>query len=294
MKISKKLAALFLLSSMFGIAGCTGENTTPAQQQVPGLDKLGKVSVISREEGSGTRDTFAQLAEFDQNSGDKPDLTREDAVIKQDAGEVIEAVKADKSAVGYVSKGALENTDKVKTLSINGIGVDTKNGNYPLSRSFYVVYSGELSELEQDFLTYVHGAGQEIVGKSYQPVAKSSTFLSNQEKGKIKITGSTSVAPLMEELAAAYMEINTNAIVTVVETDSSDGINKAMQGKCDLGMSSRDLKDYEKELLNYEMIATDDIAVIVNEENPLSDITLDLLKNIYIGDITEWKALNEE
>ena len=293
MKVSKKLAALFLISSMLGIAGCTGENTTPAQQQVPGLDKLGEVSVISREEGSGTRDTFAQLAGFDQSSGDKPDLTREDAVIKKDAGEVIEAVKADKSAVGYVSKGALEEENGVKTLSINGIGVDTKNGNYPLSRSFYVVYSGELSELEQDFLTYVHGAGQEIVGKSYIPVAKSSTFLSNQVKGKIKITGSTSVAPLMEELAAAYMEINTNAIVTVIETDSTDGINKSMQGECDLGMSSRELKDYEKELLNYEMIATDDIAVIVNKENPLSDITTDLLKSIFVGDIKLWKEIND-
>lgn len=293
MKVSKELAALFLISFMLGIAGCTGENTTPVQQQVPGLDKLGEVSVISREEGSGTRDTFAQLAGFDQSSGDKPDLTREDAVIKKDAGEVIEAVKADKSAVGYVSKGALEEENGVKTLSINGIGVDTKNGNYPLSRSFYVVYSGELSELEQDFLTYVHGAGQEIVGKSYIPVAKSSTFLSNQVKGKIKITGSTSVAPLMEELAAAYMEINTNAIVTVIETDSTDGINKAMQGECDLGMSSRELKDYEKELLNYEMIATDDIAVIVNKENPLSDITTDLLKSIFVGDIKLWKEIND-
>ncbi len=292
MKANKKIVGLCLISLFLGVTGCMGTEDIPVQGQVAGLDKLGEIQVISREDGSGTRGTFAQLAGFDQSSEDKSDLTREDAVIKNNAEEVIEVVKNENASIGYVSKGALTDDSEVKTLSINGIGVDTRNHNYPLSRSFYIVYSGKLSELEQDFLTYVHGAGQEIVEKSYVPVAKSSTFLSNKAKGKIEITGSTSMAPLMTELAEAYMELNPNAIITVVETDSTDGINKAMTGECNLGMSSRDLKDYERELLDYEIIANDDIAVIVNADNPLSDITLDWLKRIYVGEVQKWEELN--
>lgn len=293
MKTDKIITGLCLICLLFGVTGCMETADTLAQSQVTGLDKLGEVQVVSREEGSGTRSTFAQLAGFDQSSGEQTDLTREDAVVKNNAEEVIEAVKNETASIGYVSRGALADAEGVKALSINGVGIDTKNSQYPLSRSFYLVYTGKLSELEQDFLTYVHGAGQELVEKSYVPVAKSSTFLSNKEKGRIEITGSTSVAPLMKELAQAYMELNPNAVITVVETDSTDGINRAMAGECDMGMSSRDLEDYERELLDYEIIANDDIAVIVNADNPLSDITLDMLKRIYVGDIQKWEELNK-
>lgn len=294
MKSDRIIAGLLFFCLLLGVTGCMEAGNAPTQSQVAGLDKLGEVQVFSREEGSGTRSTFAQLVGFDQNSEGQTDLTREDAAIKNNAEEVIEAVKSETASIGYVSKGALADAEGVKALSVNGVGIDTRNSQYPLSRSFYLVYSGTLSELEQDFLAYVHGAGQELVEKSYVPVAKSSTFLSNKEKGRIEITGSTSVAPLIKELAQAYMELNPNAVITVVETDSTDGINKAMTGECDMGMSSRDLEDYEKELLDYEIIANDDIAVIVNADNPLSDITLDLLKRIYVGDIQKWEELNCE
>lgn len=296
----KKMGILFMTGTVLTLAGCSAMNGTLRETsiniQVAGLDELGEIQVISREDGSGTRSAFAQMADFEQSSDDaaSSDLTKEDVQIANNAEEVIAAVEKGGSAIGYVSKGAITDVSKVKELSINGIGVDSKGGGYPLSRSFYLAYSGTLTDVEQDFLTYIHSAGQKIVEKSFVPVAKSSTFLSGKTSGKIIITGSTSVAPLMEELAAEYMTLNPNAVIQVNTSDSSDGLTKAMSGECDFGMSSRELKDYEKELLDYEVIANDDIAVIVNPDNPLQDITLLQIRSIYTGDIVKWEELNEK
>ena len=180
----------------------------------------------------------------------------------------------------------------VKILAVNGFDVSSSKGSYPLRRSFYLAYSGRLSDLEQDFLTYVTGAGQELVGKSFGAVAKADRFLSNQAAGEMKIVGSTSVAPLMSELAAAYEGINTHADISVVPSNSADGLTRTMQGECDFGMASRELKDYEKELLNYRLIANDDIVVIVNKDNPLTNITLEQLKGIYTGELAGWQELS--
>ena len=295
----KRMGILFVACLVLTLAGCSSmygvSEGTSTYIQITGLDELGEIQVISREAGSGTRSAFAQMADFEKSSCDtaQPDLTKEDAQIVNNAEEVIQAVENNSSAIGYVSKGSITDVSQVKELGVNGIGIDSKGGGYPLSRSFYLAYSGKLTDLEQDFLTYIHSAGQEIVGKSFVPIAKSSTFLSNKASGEIKITGSTSVAPLMEELAEEYMKLNPNAVIQVIASDSSDGLTKAMSSECDFGMSSRELKDYEKELLDYEVIANDDIAVIVNRDNPLKDITLSQLKSIYTGDIEKWEELNK-
>lgn len=280
------------------LSGCNqskGDNQNEGRR-VEGLKELGTVSVIAREDGSGTRSTFAELTGLqteENNADNQPDLTTEDAVIANDAEEVIRDVSADISAIGYVSKGALSDSENVKMLKVEG-QTPEEDEKYPLSRDFYLAYSGKLSDLERDFLTYIHGAGQEIVGENYDTVAKSSSFLSNQEKGTITIEGSTSVAPLMEQLAEAYEKINVNATVVVKATDSAGGLTQAMAGKCDFGMSSRNLKDYEKELLDYEVIARDRIAVIVEKNNPLDDISLNELKEIYTGEIKNWDELNQQ
>ncbi len=265
---------------------------------VDGLDALGSVQVVSREEGSGTRSAFAQLVGFDISSGDSSDETTADALIAEDADAVMEAVSADASAIGYVSMGALKEestSSQVKVLAVDGVEGTLENaasGEYSLSRPFILAWSGSLSELEQDFLTYVMGKGQAIVEQSYIAVTESTTFLSGQYEGTITISGSTSVAPLLEELAQEYMSINTHAVIEVTATDSTEGLNAAMQGTCDLAMASRDLEDYEKELLSYKTIARDGIAVIVNEENPLTEVTLVELKSLFTGAYTEWIDIN--
>lgn len=294
--IKKKKIWILMVCSILAITGCSNKDTEPTMEPVAGLEKLGSIQVVAREEGSGTRSTFAQLAEFqtDENKEKKTDLTREDAQIAENAEAVIEAVKADPATIGYVSQGALEKETNVKVLTVNGKKVDEKSGKYPLSRFFYLAYGGKLTELKQDFLMFVHGAGQEIVAKNYEAVGKSSSFLSNKSKGILRITGSTSIEPLMQELAREYQKKNPNATIQIIPSDSTDGLTQTMAGNSDFGMSSRELKDYEKELLDYEIIANDNIAVIVNPQNPMEDITLDILKKIYTGEINQWKEINEQ
>lgn len=292
----KQFVGLCLLLAL-GLSGCAEDavksNDLSAQQSVPGIEKLGAITVVSREEGSGTRGTFAAMAGFDNDGkSDKADLTRDDTIIVENADEVLAQVEKDTAAIGYVSKGAVTQDSNVKILSVNSIGIETKNGGYPLSRSFYLAYNGKLSDLQQDFMTYIKSKGQAIVSEKYVAVSKSSSFLSNKAEGTLQIQGSTSVAPLMEELAIGYEKENSNASVEVVATDSTDGLNQVMQKKCDFGMSSRELKDYEKELLDYETIAQDDVAVVVNKENPIQNITLESLKKIYTGEWKVWKELN--
>lgn len=291
----KRLTFLMLLVLLILVSGGCDSNGQNAEQsqRIEGLDRLNEIQVISREEGSGTRSAFAELAGFTGNDESKPDLTTDKAQIAENAGEVCTLVRENASAIGYISMGTEIDSESLKMLKVNGTEASMEEKAYPLSRTFYLAYCGQLNELEQDFLTYIHGAGQAIVSESFIPVAKSSSFLSNKEKGTIKIGGSTSVAPLMEKLAEAYMELNPNAQITVEATDSGDGLTRAMTGELDLGMSSRDLKDYEMELLDYEAIAEDNIAVIVNADNPLDNITLDALKNIFTGEYIKWEELNQ-
>lgn len=289
MKRRSRWAAALAACIVLGLAGC-GSSTAQSSEPVEGLDELGEIQVVAREDGSGTRAAFAQLVDFEGSTAKQSDQTRADAQIAEDTEKVVEAVEGDTAAIGYVSRGALSSESGVKALTINGTSVEAKS--YPLRRSFYLAYCGGQNDLEEDFLTYIRSAGQEIVGKSYTQVAKTNTFLSNQAEGTITIVGSTSVAPLMRELAEAYEQINTHANIAITETDSTDGLTQAMSGQCDLGMSSRDLKDYEQELLDYQVIAQDEIAVIVNAENPLQDIALDTLRQIYTGEINVWNELN--
>lgn len=294
MKTIKKVIFLAGLCCALTVSGCSSQKEEQiSKPSIEGLKQLGEVHIVSREEGSGTRSTFAELADFLKNDEDKPDLTSSDAQIADNAEAVIAIVADDASAIGYISLGAMENTDNIKPLAIDGKKPGAGEKAYPLQRTFYLAYSGKLSEAEQDFLTYIHGAGQEIVAGSYTPVAKSSSFLSSKAEGEISVGGSTSVAPLMEELAEGYMAYNPNAVITMEPSDSTDGLTKAMEGTWDIGMSSRDLKDYEKELLDYEAIAEDEIVVIVNANNPMEDISLEALKKIFTGEIKNWEELNQ-
>ncbi len=289
MKKNKTALFLLLIGLVAGLTcGCGGDDT--ADYKVEGLEQLAAIHAISREEGSGTRTAFSQLIGISEDTTP----TQDGATIAESTEDVIEGVEADASAIGYVSSGALADNSQVKSLSIDGVSLSEGSKKYPLSRPFILAYSGKLNALEQDFLTYVCGAGQEIVGKSYEAVNESSTFLSDKSKGTLTIVGSTSMASLMQELADEYQKLNPNATIQIEETDSTDGLTQAMSGDCDFGMSSRALKTYERELLDYEEIARDDIAVVVNTENPLSNMSLTKLKKIYSGDVVNWTDLQEE
>lgn len=256
-----------------------------AKSELPDLSGMGEITVISREEGSGTRDEFENI--IGTNGGGTVNIALSTA-------EVSEIISNDKNAVGYTAYSTTELPESVKAISVNGISPTEENigsGKYPLCRSYYLAYNGELSAAETDFLAYVMSAGQAVADEECAAVKKSTSFLSDKSSGNIKISGSTSMAPLIEKMAENYKSYNPNVTVEITATDSSSGLNSAIRGECDIAMSSRELTDYENELLTKKAVARDGIAVIVNAENPVSDLSKEQIKQIYDNNAEKWSDI---
>ena len=268
-----------VLCASLALSACSVKN------ELPDLSGMGEITVISREEGSGTRDEFENI--IGTNGGGTKNIALSTA-------EVSEIISNDKNAVGYTAYSTLVLPESVKAISVNGVSPTEENigsGKYPLCRSYYLAYSGELSAAETDFLAYVMSAGQAVADEECAAVKKSGSFLSDKSSGSIKICGSTSMAPLIEKMAADYKSYNPNAAIEIAATDSSDGLNLAIRGECDIAMSSRELTDYENELLNKKAVARDGIAVIVNAGNPVSDLSKEQIKQIYDNNAEKWSDL---
>ena len=276
-----KMMCRFLAVTALGSLLLTG---CGAKLDVPDMSSMGTTNVVSREEGSGTKTEFDNLVDTDAAGTN---------TVADSTDKVISEVASDKNAIGYIAYSA-ENNSGVKVLDVDGTAPDTasvEKDKYPLCRDYILVYNGELSAVAQDFMAYVKSAGQAVVADYCVPVKKSETFLSDKSGGTVEIHGSTSAAPIVSKLAEEYMKINPSAKVVVTESDSTQGLNDALQGRCDLGMSSRSLQSYESELLTSYVFGRDAIAVIVNSENPLSDISVDMLKKIYDKKYTAWSDL---
>lgn len=291
-----------LAAAIIGImllTGCSGQQTAvDAVQQVEGLEHFGKIRVITREEGSGTRGVFAEkLGLVNESSKSGSDRITEQAQVAMNAEAVIEAVKQDRAGIGFVSLGALgKAADGIKTVKISGTEASAKtiaDGSYPLGRNFNLAYCGELSAAGIDFLKFILSAGQDITAQNYVSIGKASAFLSDQSAGTIEIAGSTSVEPLMQQLSEAYQAVNKHVEITIRTSDSTAGLTAAMQKSCDFGMASRDLKDYEKELLTWKTIARDGVTVIVNQDNPVESLTSGQLAAIFSGEDTVWIDINK-
>ena len=196
-------------------------------------------------------------------------------------------------AIGYASLGSLNDT--VKAVKVGGVEATADNinaGTYTLARPFNIVTGDSVSEVAQDFINYIMSEdGQKIISDNgYIEVENTGSFTSSKVKGSIVVAGSSSVTPVMEKLKEAYAKVNSNASIEIQESDSTTGVNSAIEGTCDIGMASRELKDSESEL-KATAIAMDGIAVIVNKNNTLDDITSDQVKDIYLGDVTSWDEL---
>ena len=300
--MTKKITAtaLFGVLAVSAFAGCGGASSSSngssdAGSDAAKFDASKTISVVTREEGSGTRDAFTELTGVLVKDGDnKTDNTTTSAVTINSTEAVITNVKDNEAAIGYISLGSLNDT--VKALKIGGAEAtadNVKSGNYAVSRPFNIAYKGELSEAAQDFVDYIMSSdGQKIVSDNgYVTVSENAAYSGKKPSGKISVAGSSSVSPVMEKLAEAYQKVNTNAKVEIQTSDSSAGMQSAMGGTCDIGMASRDLKDEEKSALKVETIAKDGIAVIVNNANTCDDLTLDQVKSIYTGETTVWSDI---
>ena len=296
--MTKKITAtaLFGVLAVSAFAGCGGagsssNGSSDAGSDAAKFDASKTISVVTREEGSGTRDAFTELTGVLVKDGDnKTDNTTTSAVTINSTEAVITNVKDNEAAIGYISLGSLNDT--VKALKIGGVEATADNVK-SVSRPFNIAYKGELSDVAQDFVDYIMSSdGQKIVSDNgYVTVSENAAYSGKKPSGKISVAGSSSVSPVMEKLAEAYQKVNTNAKVEIQTSDSSAGMQSAMGGTCDIGMASRDLKDEEKSALKVETIAKDGIAVIVNNANTCDDLTLDQVKSIYTGETTVWSDI---
>ena len=256
----------------------------------------GAIDVISREDGSGTRGAFVELFGIEEEKdGEKVDMTTQEASITNNTDVMLTTVAGDENSIGYVSLGSLNDT--VKAVKIDGAEATAENvadDTYKVARPFNIVTGDKLSDAAQDFINYIMSSdGQDIIEKEgYIKVDdKAEAYKAGDAKGKVVVMGSSSVGPVMEKLAEAYQKTNKNITVEVQVSDSTTGINSATEGVCDIGMASRELKDEEAAQLTGTAIALDGIAVIVNPANTIDELSMDQIKSIYVGDITDWGDL---
>ena len=282
-----KLLAVILtcMTVLVSFAGCATKS---------GFDMSSEITVISREDGSGTRSAFVELFGIEQKNanGEKVDYTVSTADITQSTGVMITSVSQNAHAIGYISLGSLN--DSVKALKIDGAKAtveNIKNGSYKISRPFNIATKENLSEVAKDFVDFILSEdGQKIVEQNgYIAASDAAAFSGKKPSGKITIAGSSSVTPVMEKLKEAYLAINTNANIEINPSDSTTGVNSVINNICDIGMSSRELK--ESEIANgitSTTIAIDGIAVIVNKKNTVDSLSAEQVKKIYTGEAVRW------
>lgn len=283
--------------TVFALAGCGADNGTDNNNGGTGTG-TDAISVLTREEGSGTRGAFIELLGIEEKNADgkKVDKTIDTAETTNSTSVMITTVQGNKAAIGYISLGSLDKS-KVKALKVDGAEAATdnvKSGEYKVSRPFNIATKGDATGAASDFIKFILSAdGQAVVEKNgYISEGNTGAYKASGQKGKITIGGSSSVTPVMEKLKEAYVKLNPDVTVDVQQNDSSSGMKGAIDGIYDIGMASRDVKDSEKEAgLNSIKIALDGIAVIVNKDNALDAITSEQIKNIYTGSLTKWSEI---
>ena len=259
-------------------------------------DASNDITIVSREDGSGTRGAFTELfGVVEEVDGEDVDMTTADAQITNNTSVMMTTVAENEYAIGYISLGSLD--DSVKALSIDGAEAtaeNIENGSYKVSRPFNVaVKPDSTNEVAADFMSFIMSTeGQQVVSdEGYIPVADVEAYAGTAPAGDCVVGGSSSVSPLMEKLVEAYKEVNPNANIELQTSDSTTGMTSTIEGSYDIGMASRELKEDEAAELTPTVIATDGIAVIVNNNNPTDDLSADQVKSIYLGDVTTWDAL---
>ena len=257
------------------------------------------ITIVSREDGSGTRGAFIELfgIEVKDDAGEKIDMTTEEAQITNSTSVMMSTVEGDVNAIGYISLGSLN--DSVTALKIDGAEATAENivsGDYKVVRPFNIATTAEVSDAASDFIAYILSTeGQAVVEENgYIAVEGAEAFAGGDVEGKVVVAGSSSVTPVMEKLAEAYNTVNDKVEIEVQQSDSTTGMTSAIDGLCDIGMASRELKDSEIEAgLTGTVIAQDGIAVIVNNESGVTELTSEQIKAIYVGEITTWEELAE-
>lgn len=302
------LAGVMLISALTGCGNSSSPSTanvspasdTAAQAndstapQNDSFDTSQEIGVNSREDGSGTRGAFIELFGIEQknDAGEKIDYTTDMAAITNSTAVMMQSVAGDLYSIGYISLGSLNDT--VKAVQIDGVDAtveNIKNDTYKIARPFNIVTQSSISEPAQDFVDYIMSAdGQAVIEENgYISVSDAEAYAGSMDAGKIVVSGSSSVTPVMEKLKEAYLAANPNVTIEIQQSDSSTGVANAIDGTCDIGMASRELKDSETEQgVASTVIAMDGIAVIVNNASSVENLTSEQVKDIFMGNTTVW------
>jgi len=309
--IALVLACMFALTALAACGGDSGADPVvvteatpepaPVQEvdepdtQVPlappadDFDADRVIAVFTREDGSGTRDAFVSL------TGVGDDMYVE-AVVESETNQILTKIESNDTAIGYVSVGSLN--PNVKALEIDGIAPSNEtimDGSYKLQRPLLVCVNAdkENDPLVKDFIAFMISAeGQEQSASKWTVIdSDAPSYTSAGLSGVLKVGGSTSVEPLMQKLAEAYIALNPDVDIEISGGGSGTGINEATEGIIDIGMSSRNLKDEEKGALTATVIALDGVAVIINPANPITNMTTEQVRAIFTGEITRWNQL---
>ena len=288
----KKFLALGLamMMSVAALTGCGGGSEETAEGG-------GAISVVSREDGSGTRGAFIELFGIEEknDAGEKVDMTTEMAEITNSTAVMMTTVAGNPNAIGYISLGSLD--DSVKALKIDGAEAtaeNIKNGTYKVARPFNIATKADVSEVASDFITFIMSDEGQAVVEENDCISQggAGAYTASGMSGKIVVVGSSSITPVMEKLKEAYIALNPDVTIEVQQNDSTTGMTSVAEGTCDIGMASRELKDSElANGLQPTVIAMDGIAVIVNQENTVSDMTSDTVKAIFTGATTDWSEV---
>ena len=308
----KKFIALMAVTGMIAsmAAGCGSSsdttdnsadgNTADATDTASSdWDNTSDITIVSREDGSGTRGAFIELfgIEQKQDDGSKVDMTTTDAQITNNTSVMMTTVADNEYAIGYISLGSLD--DSVKALKIDGAEAtadNIENGSYKVSRPFNIAVKKDLNnDVAKDFMSFIMSTeGQKVVAdEKYIPVADVSDYAGTKPSGSCVVGGSSSVSPLMEKLIEAYKTVNPDASIELQTSDSTTGMTSTIEGSYDIGMASRELKDEEAAELDPTVIATDGIAVIVNKDNPTDELSSDQVKSIYTGEVYTWDEVTK-
>ena len=300
MKLKKFIAILSVATMTAGLAvGCGSSSdsgssdSSSADSKSSDWDSSNDITIVSREDGSGTRGAFIELFGIEEKKdGEKVDMTTDDAQITNSTSVMLTTVAGDDYAIGYVSLGSLNDT--VKALKIDGEKAteqNIKDGKYKICRPFNIATKkGADNEVAKDFIAYIMSKeGQQVISDNgYIGDDSAEAYAGSKPSGKAVVGGSSSVSPVMEKLIEAYKKVNTGAEIELQTTDSTTGMTSAIDGSYDIGMASRELQDEEKDKLDSQVIATDGIAVIVNKNNTTDELSSDQVKTIYTGDATIW------
>lgn len=304
----KKIAAAVMMVSMVAVTavGCGSSNGTDTKgadanqsDATSDWDETSDVTIVSREDGSGTRGAFIELfgIEEKQDDGTKVDMTTTDAQITNNTSVMLTTVADNEYAIGYVSLGSLN--DSVKALKIGGAEAtaeNIENGSYKVSRPFNIAVKKDLNnKVAKDFMSFIMSTeGQKVVAdEKYIDVADVKDYAGTKPSGSCVVGGSSSVSPLMEKLIEAYKAVNPNASIELQTSDSTTGMTSTIEGSYDIGMASRELKEEEAAELEPTVIATDGIAVVVNNANPLDELSADQVKDIYVGNVSTWDEITK-